>query len=154
MHDSMSGERDADRALERQVREVLHSLPPRRAPEHLMARVLEQLEQRAAMPWWRRQVTQWPALARLSFALLAVALMLLSLAGSASLPRFATATAPVLSWGQHVLALLNVLPRVLTALVGLLPMAWLQALLVVAVLAYLFLFGVGAAAYRLLFLSR
>lgn len=147
-------ERDTDDSLERQVHEVLRSLPPRRAPEQLVARVLEQLEQRAAMPWWRRQVTQWPALPRLSFALLAAALMLLSLAGSGSLPRFSSVTAPVLSWGQHLLAPLSVLPRLLTELVGLLPMVWVQALLVVAVFAYLFLFGVGAAAYRLLILSR
>jgi hypothetical protein len=148
----MPAERDTEGALERQVGELLRSLPPRAAPEHLAARVLEQLAQRAAMPWWRRQVTQWPTSARLSFALLAAALMLLSLAGSASLPR--VSAAPVLSWGQHVLSLFNVLPRLLAALVGLLPMAWLQAFLVVAVVAYLFLFGVGAAAYRLLYLER
>lgn len=150
----MSAGRDADRVLERQVHEVLQSLPPRRAPGHLMARVLEQLEQRAAMPWWRRQVMQWPTPARLSFALLAAALMALSLAASASLPRFSSATAPVLSFGQHVLGLLSVLPRLLSALVGLLPMAWMQALLVIAVFAYLLLFGIGAAAYRLLYLER
>ncbi|HEX4051231.1 MAG TPA: hypothetical protein VHY19_10160 [Steroidobacteraceae bacterium] len=150
----MGTERDPDNALERQVHELLRALPPRRAPEHLATRVLEQLAQRAAMPWWRRQVMQWPTLARLSFALLAAALMLLSLAGSSRLPHFANATAPVLSWGHHMLAQLSVLPRLLTALVGLLPMAWLQAFLVLAVFAYLFLFGVGAAAYRLLYLER
>jgi hypothetical protein len=95
---------------------------------------------------------QWPTPARLSFALLAAALMLLSLAGSASLPHLSAA--PVLSWGQHVLAPLGVLSRLAVALVGLVPMAWLQALLVLAVVAYLFLVGVGAAAYRLLFLPR
>jgi hypothetical protein len=150
----VSAERNSDSALERQVNEVLRSLPPRPAPEHLMTRVLEQLEQRAAMPWWRRQVVQWPTGARLSFALLAAGLMLLSLAGSAGLPRVTHATAPVLSWGHHMLALLSGLLRLLTTLVGLLPMAWLQAFLVLAVFAYLILFGVGAAAYRLLYLDR
>lgn len=150
----MSAERDPDSVLERQVRDVLHSLPLRAAPESLMTRVLEQIEQRAALPWWRRQVMQWPTAARLSFALLAAALMLLSLAGSASLLRFGNPAAPVLSWGHHVLALLSIVPRFLTALLGLLPVAWLQGFLVVAALAYLFLFGVGAAAYRLLYMER
>jgi hypothetical protein len=150
----MSTERDPDSALERQVHELLRSLPSRRAPGHLATRVLEQLAQRAALPWWRRQVMQWPTLARLSFALLAAALMLLSLAGRASLPRLAHATAALLSWGHHVLAQLSVLPRLLTALVGLLPMAWLEAFLVLAGVAYLILFGVSAAAYRLLYLER
>src|ERR1700761_8563693 len=121
----MPAERDADSALERQVDELLRSLPVRAAPEHLAARVLERLAQRAAMPWWRRQVRQWPTPARLSFALLAAALMLLSLVASASLLR--VSAAPVLSWGQHVLSLLSVLPRLLASLVSLLPMAWLQA---------------------------
>ena len=148
----MAADRDTDSALERQVHALLRSLPPRAAPERLAARVLEQLAQRAATPWWRRQVMQWPTPARLSFALLALALMLLSLAGSASLPH--VTAAPVIAWGQHLLAPLGVLSRLLVALVGLVPMAWLEAFLVLAVLAYLFLFGLGAAAYRLLFLAR
>lgn len=151
----MSVEREPDSGLERQVHALLRSLPARRAPEQLMARVREQLEQRAAMPWWRRQVTQWPMAARVSFALLAaVSLILLSLAGRASQPHLATPTASMLAWGHHLQAQLSVVPRLLTALLGALPMAWLQAFLLIAVLAYLFLFGVGAAAYRLLYLER
>ncbi|HTT04545.1 MAG TPA: hypothetical protein VMF64_04600 [Steroidobacteraceae bacterium] len=151
----MSVEREPDSGLERQVHTLLRSLPARHAPEHLMARVLEQIEQRAALPWWRRQVMHWPLIARLSFALLAVAcLMLLSLAGRAGLPRLASPTAPMLAWGHHVLALLGVVPRLVTALLGALPMVWLQAILVIGLLAYLFLFGVGAAAYRLLYLEH
>jgi len=150
----MSVEPDSDGALERQVHALLRSLPLRQAPGQLAARVLGQLERRAAAPWWRRQVMQWPVGARLSFALLGAALMLLSLAASARLLRLAGPTPPVLAWGHHALSLLGVVPRLLTALLGLLPVAWLQAILVLAVVAYLFLFGVGAAAYRLLIIQR
>ena len=151
----MGSAREPDSRLERQVHALLRSLPARRAPEELLARVLAQLEQRAALPWWRRQVRQWPMAARLSFALLAVAcLVLLSLAGRAAMPHLAHPTASMLAWGHHMQAVLNVVPRLFTALLGVLPMAWLQAFLVIGVLAYLFLFGVGAAAYRLLYQER
>src|SRR6185312_16273601 len=136
--DPMSAERDSDSALARQVQELLGTLPLRPAPGRLAARVLEQLGRRTAAPWWRRQVMQWPMGARLSFGLLGAALMLLSLAGSASLLRLAHPTAlahpvlahsatPVLAWGHQVLLLVGIVPRLLTALLGLVPVVWLQA---------------------------
>ena len=153
----MGAEHDPESQLERQVHTLLRSLPPRRAPEGLTARVLEELARRAALPWWRRQVTQWPFVARLSFALVALALIVLSLegsVGSVGLPRLAAPAAPALSWSHHAFALWNALLAPLTALLHSLPTLWLEAAAALAACAYLFLFGVGAAAYRLLYLER
>src|SRR5579871_2929496 len=108
----------------------------------------------AALPWWRRAVPQWPTAARLLFAVVAAALVSLSLQGSASMSRLTAPAASALSWAQHALSLLRTVPRLLSALLGALPMAWVQAALLIAVIAYLFLFGIGTAAYRLLYLER
>jgi hypothetical protein len=150
----MGAEHDPESLLERQMHAMLRSLPPRPAPEGLTARVLEELSRRAALPWWRRQVTQWPMPARLSFALVAAALVLLSLAGSASLQDLAAPAAPALSWSHHLMALWSALLAPLTALLRSLPPLWLEIAAALAACAYLFLFGVGAAAYRLLYLER
>jgi hypothetical protein len=156
--ESMPSDHDPDPLLERRVHEALRSLPPRRAPEGLAQRVLETLAQRAAqgtaLPWWRRQVTHWPIGARLLFALVAAALILVSLAGSARLRRLTAPVAPALSWSHHAAALWNSVHALLAAVLNALPMQWLEVAAVLAIGTYLFLFGVGAAAYRLLYLER
>lgn len=150
----MSTEHDSERQLEQQVQRLLRSLPPRRAPEALAARVLEQLAQRAAVPWWRRQVSQWPALARVLFALVGLTLMLASLAGSTRLPRLPGVANPLLSWPHPLAAPWRIFPELVSTLLHALPTAWLQAAAMLALLAYLFVLGFGTAAYRLLYLER
>lgn len=50
--------------LERLTHEALRQLPPCRAPASLEARVLREIERRAALPRRRSGIAQWPAAAR------------------------------------------------------------------------------------------
>lgn len=153
----MQTDRDADRSLERAMHGMLRSLPPRRAPQELASRVFAELERRAAMPWWRRQVMHWPRSARLIFALVAASLVLVSLAGSARLASLA----PAASLGslqairsQPLMVFWHTLAALPTAVLNALPTQWLAIAAVLAAATYVLLIGVGAAAWRLLYLQR
>ena len=53
--------------LEKRVHAALRSLPDRRAPDSLAARVLAEIERRAAIPWWHKSLAYWPQWARGTF---------------------------------------------------------------------------------------
>jgi hypothetical protein len=112
---------NADELLDR----VLRELPLRRAPHTLEARVLGELERRAARPWWCRSFTHWPNIARLGF-LVICAVPALAITGAAG--------------------------NIAATLVGIVP-AWIYLGLAAAAFLYACLFGLGAAAYRLLYLQ-
>ena len=158
----MSSDRDPQGTLERQLHEVLRSLPSRAAPEHLSAHVFEQLAQRAAAPWWRRSFWHWPWLMRSLFLAACLVLICASVMGAAGVPAhvpaipgpLATAHLHLLAWVSHIAAGINAALALLSALVRALPSAWLEALAVIAGAAYVLLFGLGAAAYRLLTLQH
>src|SRR6185437_10884347 len=61
--------------LEQLLDRTLHPLPLRRAPPTLQSRVLEELQRRAALPWWRRSFAHWPSAARAGFVLVCLALI-------------------------------------------------------------------------------
>ncbi len=48
------------------MHEALRRLPARRAPASLEARVLREIERRAALPRWRSGIAQWPAAVRVA----------------------------------------------------------------------------------------
>ena len=56
--------RDAEERLERVTHAALRQLPPCPAPACLEARILSEIERRAALPRWRAGIEQWPAAAR------------------------------------------------------------------------------------------
>jgi hypothetical protein len=154
----MSTERDRHSALERQVHEMLRALPMRRAPGQLSARVWEQLASRAAAPWWRRSFWHWPWPMRSVFLAVCLALIGASVLGAAAAPAHVPALNGVLAGAHlhfaagigHLAASVNAALALLSALSRVLPSAWLEALAVIAGAAYVLLFGLGAAAYRLL----
>ena len=55
--------------LEKFIHRTLRSLPDRRAPATLEARVAAALEARAAIPWWHKSWTYWPQWVRALFVL-------------------------------------------------------------------------------------
>ncbi len=55
-------------ALERLIGSVCRIQPPRAAPASLHARIMSEVERRAAQPTWRRPFRHWPLALRLSFA--------------------------------------------------------------------------------------
>ena len=46
--------------LERFIHQTLRALPDRKAPGTLEARVLAEVERRAAIPWWHKSWSYWP----------------------------------------------------------------------------------------------
>jgi hypothetical protein len=145
-----------DEKLERVMGETLRGLPARRAPRTLESRVLGELERRAMMEWWQRSFSHWPAAARAAFVFLNVGLVAVTflsgfsnLVGGRSFSQFA---AMMMTWMRPFLSVLSSVGGVTPAVLNSIPSGWLYAGAVVAVALYVSLFGLGAVAYRTLYL--
>lgn len=145
----MMEDKKTDLQLERLVHRSLRSLPRRHAPESLEARVWQELGRLAALPWWRRSYAHWPSIARFGFLILCLGLGALTFNGGA---RMAAGFAPARSWNES-LAWLNTAAEAAGSLAHAIPSSWLYEGLAVAALLYGFLFALGAAAYRTLYLD-
>jgi hypothetical protein len=60
------------KTVERFVEHALRALPDRAAPGALEARVLAEIDRRAAQPWWAKSFVQWPAVVRAGFLVVSV----------------------------------------------------------------------------------
>jgi hypothetical protein len=140
---------DRDEKLERLIAGTLRGLPPRRAPAELERGVLAELARRAALPWWRRGFAQWPIAARTGFVVLCMALV----AGLSLTSGLAQQVgAQNLTWTQPILGLMATIGSTVTLFASLVPPLWIYLALSLGALLYLLLFGLGAFAYRTLFL--
>jgi hypothetical protein len=140
-----------DRLLERTLRE----LPLRRAPAALETRVFSELARRAALSWWRRSFAHWPHLARVTFLVICGALIMVAFVGGdtvvamvRSLLDFGT-----LPWLHQAGVLVGSAGNLFALLARTVPPAWAFAGIAAGALLYLVLFGLGAAAYRTLYLQ-
>jgi hypothetical protein len=147
-------------ALESEVQRRLREMPLRRAPFSLESRVLAEIARRDALPWWRRSFARWPRPARAVFAVacgsLAAALLAASwpFSPSGALAGAGARSAGLwLPWARSALTLIDVARELDAALVRAMPLDWLYGLLAAAALLYAALFGLGAAAYRTLYLN-
>jgi len=142
---------DNHEQLERLIHRTLRELPPRRAPRSLEARVMAELERRAALPWWHQSYAHWPVAVRAAFFLGTAALAALLVAGLFSLTRGAGAT-QLAADGFAWLSLTRDLARTASDTAGALwrsiPPLWLYGTLATLAACYATLIGVGAAAYR------
>jgi len=149
----MSKHIDSEQKLERALTQALEGLPLRRAPSTLELRVADELERRAALPWWRVSFTHWPAAPRVAFVAVCIALVAATILGGvfafAGDRSFDQAAALVLSWVQPFLAVMSSAGGVATLLVRVIPPLWLYGGLALGIVLYVALFGLGAAAYRL-----
>jgi hypothetical protein len=148
---------ESDGELERLVHGGLRELPMRRAPLSLESRVLEELQRRAALPWWRRSFARWPFAARVGFSLLCAGLAALAALGAAravvdlgSLEASRTLSIP---WVSGLLALVDIARELMASLAALPAPDWLYEVLGAAALLYAALFGLGITAYRTLYLN-
>ena len=152
----MSKHIDSEQKLERTLTQALKGLPLRRAPSTLELRVVDELERRAALPWWRVSFTHWPAAPRVAFVAVCIALVAATILGGvfafAGDRSFDQAAALVLSWVQPFLAVMSSAGGVATLLVRVIPPLWLYGGLALGIMLYVALFGLGAAAYRTLYL--
>lgn len=146
--------------LERLVHETLRSLPPRRAPRTLEARVHAAIEARAARAWWRQPYPHWPAAARIGFgvfssvAAAAVIVAAMGMAGGLPLAdRLGTGEVQIdaLDTAQQ---LVRATWKIVGSLVERVPSGWFHGALAVLAVLYATLFGLGATAYRTLCAHR
>jgi len=143
--------------LEQLLDRTLHPLPLRRAPPTLQSRVLEELQRRAALPWWRRSFAHWPSAARAGFVLVCLALIGVVFLGgnwaAAAAQSLHTSGALSPSWGRQALAVMTAAAQLATLFARTVPSVWIYAGLGAGAVLYATLFGLGAAAYRTLYLS-
>ena len=146
--------------LEKFIHQNLRSLPPRRAPRNLEARVMAAIEQRAAIAWYHKSWAYWPAAVRSAF--LAVAT---GVAGAATtafyfLSTGVTATnlsgevAEQFSWATRLGAALNGVSEFISLVIRNVPPLWLYGGVAFVAMMYVTFFGLGAAAYRTLYRSN
>jgi hypothetical protein len=155
---SASGREQADEKIERLLDDAVRGLPLRRAPAALQAAVLDELQRRAALPWWRCSFAYWPAPARSAFVVFCAALIGMTFLGGAwaiaSLRAMTDSVAAALAWTKPVLALTASAGGVMSLLAHSIPPLWMYGIFGMGVVLYLLLFGLGAAAYRTLYLAR
>ena len=135
--------------LEKPIDAVLRSLPERAAPASLEQRVLMELE---ARPWWRQPYARWPQLARGS--VVAISAGMTAIMAMLSVEFFrgpGTEFAARLGERFHEAWVTGrVLFELGQSLIGLVPPLWLFGGVGLLACIYGTLFGLGAAAYRLL----
>jgi hypothetical protein len=152
----MNKQTESEQKLEQVLNQALKGLPPLRAPSTLESRVVNELARRALLPWWRASFASWPMSARVGFALISAALAAATILGGVSAylgdRSFNEVSALVLSWMQPFLAVMSSAGGLAALLVRVIPPVWLYGTLGLGILLYVTLFGLGAAAYRTLYL--
>jgi hypothetical protein len=152
----MNNRTESEQKLEQVLHQALSGLPPRRAPGSLESRVANELARRASLPWWRASFTNWPVAARVMFVLVCAALVGVSILGGVSAyigdRSFGEASALLLSWAHPFLTVVSSAGGLMALLLRVIPPLWLYGTLGVGAFLYVTLFGLGAAAYRTLYL--
>ena len=153
----MNEHEEAEQKLERLLDRTLRELPLRRAPPSLESRVLGEIERREARPWWQLSFVHWPELARVGFVLACGGLIWLSafmgiwpvrIPGALHDPVALTVT-----WAREAAAFTDALGELVAALTRAIPPVWLSGGLAMSAALYSVLFGLGIAAYRILYLN-
>jgi hypothetical protein len=143
--------------LERVLQQTFSGLPPRKAPSTLESRVARELARRAMLPWWRASFANWPVAARVMFVLVCAVLVAATILGGISAylgdRSFDQISAVLLSWAHPFLTVVSSTGGVMALLMHVIPPLWLYGILGVGTFLYVTLFGLGAAAYRTLYLS-
>lgn len=148
----MTGEHpEKSSELEHRIDGLLRAQPPLRAPPGLQARVWAQLE-RAGLPWWRRPFVHWPVSARCAFVLTATAFAVLATRlMSWFAVRTETSIESEVAWLYRMERAAVEIGELHALLIHSIPLSWLGGGLLLIALLYATLFGLGAAAYRLLY---
>jgi hypothetical protein len=153
----MNEDPEAKDKSEQLLNRVLRDLPLRPAPVTLESRVFRKLERRAALPWWRRGFKSWPLVARAAFVAICSAIIGFTfLDGSwaaAGTRVLHEAGALSVSWTGPVVAVITSARELAALLLRAIPPIWLYGGIAAAAMLYAVLFGLGAAAYRTLYLQ-
>ncbi|AOS43805.1 hypothetical protein Verru16b_00863 [Lacunisphaera limnophila] len=143
--------------LEASIHRELRALPMRRAPRSLEGRVLAEIERRAAIAWYHKSWSYWPAPVRAAFlagatgvagaAIAAFYLLSQGAAGDAVVQEIAsgfgwiTRLTGAVAWTYHFIH----------QLVAGIPPLWLYGGLAFVTAMYATFVGLGTAAYRYLY---
>jgi hypothetical protein len=153
----MNKHTESDQKLEQLFSRTLAGLPLRRAPGSLESRVTDELQRRAARPWWRASFAGWPVGARAAFVLVCAGLVAGSfyagLSASFGVRSLNEISAFLVSWVHPFLAVASSAGGVTALLLRAIPPLWLYGGLGIGIFLYVSLFGLGAAAYRTLYLQ-
>jgi hypothetical protein len=145
-----------DEKLERLMAKALRDMPARRAPRSLETRVLDELQRRATQVWWRQSFMHWPSTARAAFVVLNVALVAATFIGGVSNViggrSFDDFSGLLMSWMRPFVSVLSTMGGLTPVVLRAVPAGWLYAGVAVGVTLYVVLFGLGAAAYRTLYI--
>jgi len=145
----------SEEKLEQLLQRELSALPLRRAPRTLEARVFGELARRAARPWWQRSFAGWPMGPRVVFVLVCAALMgatfLEGVSAIVGVHSFNAVGASLLAWLQPALVVMASVGGLAALLARVIPPLWFYGGLAVGAMLYVMLFGLGAAAYRMLY---
>lgn len=143
--------------LESFINKAVRDLPSRRAPASLESRVQAEILRRASLPWWRKNFAHWPIAAKGLFVLACAAIIkvLFMVPGwvmsEAGVAQIRGTFAAELQWFRIVRRLLETGMESGQALLAAIPPLWLYGGIAIVVTLYLTLFGLGAAAYRTLY---
>ncbi|HVY81618.1 MAG TPA: hypothetical protein VG994_11590 [Steroidobacteraceae bacterium] len=158
--DPRSPRPDTEAAIERLVDSVLRRQPPRSAPPTLQARVLAEIERRAALPWWHHSFLHWPLVVRIAFILallgvvkLALSGVMMALARLQSQPLVETLARP-LSWAHASAGVFSKIASLAAVVFQAFPPIWLYMGAGVALTLYLALVILGTTAYRTLYVNK
>jgi len=143
--------------LEKLIHQTLRSLPDRRAPRSLEARVLAAIETRQSLAWWRQSFAHWPLAARAAFlvvtGVLAAALIGLFFRSGSTVNPSAVLSGPA-AFFAHLKSIASGLTGFGALLFRSIPVLWIYGGLAFFAAMYAALIGLGATAYRTLFNDR
>lgn len=144
------------KSLEKNLHAALGSQPLLRAPSSLEQRVRAEMARRAARPWWQRSFASWPLPARAVFFVLSGGAAFVSVA--VAIAMLNGPGAELVASGLAKFSALRIAARSLAAaafgLLGGISKTWYYLGGAVIAAAYAGLLGLGATAYRLLWISR
>lgn len=146
--------------LEKFIHQTLRSLPARRAPLSLESRVRAAIAARAAQPWWKQSFAAWPMAARVAFVIgsagiakLAIMAVVWGMGGFES-AQFVNSFSTQFAWLQNAANVVEGIGNFCNTLYRSIPPLYLYGGLAFIGVMYAALFGLGTAAYRLLYANR
>jgi len=143
--------------LEQAVHQQLATLPEREAPEALISSVMAKIQARAARPWWRRPIPQWPRQNQFVFVAVMLALICGAVLGLGkvwpheAISEIPSQAAAAIEPVRPAWNVLETLTRAAAMIVRSLSQPWLIALGSGFLFVYLSCIGMGMAWYRVTF---
>jgi hypothetical protein len=143
--------------LEQAIHQQLFSLPEREAPETLINSVMAAINARAAVPWWRKPIPQWPRQNQLVVVAVMLAFICAAVFGLGkiwpheAISEIPTQAAAAIDPVRPAWNILETLTRAGATIVRSLSQPWLLALGFGFLFVYLSCIGMGMAWYRVTF---